>query len=170
MHCDSVCQVSSDSIGLLGTQRFFITHQYSGILFREIRLLSKWSKNCGKYDYAWKVKQLGLSAVLVKHYVNNTAARDVMNIAARSSEFTLIRLCIFPQFLRNRIAPFKMLKFPSNCDYFWKWVGLNSPQILIPSDYDKNEKSKICRLNSYSNLKEFVLDLMLEAVDVCSRF
>ena len=32
----------------------------------------------------------GLSAVLVKHYVNKIAARDVMNIAPRSSEFTLI--------------------------------------------------------------------------------
>lgn len=29
-------------------------------------------------------------------------------------------LMSIPAFFRNRIAAFKMLKFPSNCGYFWK--------------------------------------------------
>ena len=85
-----------------------------------------------------------------------------MNIAARSSELTLILWSLFPQFLRNMIASFKMLKFPSNCGYFWKWVGWNGTQIFKPLDYDENGKSRIFYRKGYSNLKTlFVLKMQI---------
>lgn len=43
----------------------------------------------------------------------------------------------------NSIALFKMFEFPSNCDYFWRWVGLNGTQILDPSDYEIDGKEKL---------------------------
>ena len=162
MLCDPVCQVSSDLIGPLGTPRFFSTHQYPGILFREIKLLSNWSRTCGKNDYAWKCKHkatgqaIRLCRGLVQSLYQEITAGDVVNIAARSNEFTLILWSLFPQFLRNMIASFKMLKFPSNCGYFWKWVGWNDTQILKPSGYEENEKSINLCLKGYSNLKNIL--------------
>ena len=49
-----------------------------------------------------------------KELCHQIAARDVMGAAARSSKVTLIPLCLFPQFSRNRTGSFKMLKFPNN--------------------------------------------------------
>lgn len=39
-----------------------------------------------------------INLVLVERYINKTAAQDVMNVAARASELSVIPLCLFPFF------------------------------------------------------------------------
>lgn len=82
-------------------------------------------------DKRLHVTQKSLSAVLAKNYINIIVAQDVVDVVARSSEFTLIPCCLFPQFLRNGITPFKKLKFPSDYGCFRK-LDFAILKMLIP--------------------------------------
>ena len=96
MPCDPVVQVSSDLVGPLGTQRIFSTHQYPRILFREIRLLSNEAKKAGvmiMHESLHKNLQRSSNKAYArscKELYHQTAARDVMDAAARSRKVTLI--------------------------------------------------------------------------------